>query len=54
MTPAPSPSPITMQEQETEYPPDAAEAVVHLIPIVLPAVGAAMMLLLAFIAVFMA
>jgi len=37
-----------------EPPLDAAEAVVPLIPIVLPAVGAAMMLLLAFIAVFMA
>ena len=33
---------------------DAVEAVVHLMPVVLPAVGAAMMLLLAFIAVYMA
>jgi len=44
----------TAPEHSTEPPLDAAEAVVPLIPIVLPAVGAAMMLLLAFIAVFMA
>ncbi|WP_187305972.1 hypothetical protein [Diaphorobacter nitroreducens] len=33
---------------------DAAESVVHLIPVVIPAVGAAMIFLLAFIAVYMA
>lgn len=33
---------------------DAAEAVVHAIPVVLPAVGAALIFLLAFIAVHMA
>jgi len=41
-------------QTEAEPAPDAVEAVVPLIPVVLPAVGAAMMLLLAFIAVFMA
>ena len=35
-------------------PMDAAEAVVHVIPVVLPAVGAALIFLLAFIAVHMA
>jgi len=54
MTQAPLPSPAETQEPDAPYPPDAVEAVVPLIPIVLPAVGAAMMLLLAFIAVFMA
>ncbi len=34
--------------------PDAVEAIVPLMPIVLPVVGAIMMLLIAFIAVFMA
>lgn len=37
-----------------DHAPDAVESVVHLVPVVLPAVGAAMMLLLAFIAVYMA
>ncbi|MBF6631688.1 MAG: hypothetical protein ITG01_11125 [Comamonas sp.] len=35
-------------------PEDAVEAIVHLMPVVLPVVGAAMMFLLAFIAVYMA
>ena len=34
--------------------PDVVEAVVHSMPLVLPLVGAALMFLLAFIAVFMA
>lgn len=42
------------QHPTTDAPADAVEAVVHLMPVVLPAVGAAMMLLLAFIAVYMA
>lgn len=37
-----------------EPPQDAVEAVVPVIPVVLPLVGAAMMFLLAFIAVYMA
>jgi len=52
---------ITMAHDTTTVPhagedhaPDAVESVVHLVPVVLPAVGAAMMLLLAFIAVYMA
>jgi hypothetical protein len=36
------------------YEPDAVEAIVPLIPIVLPLVGAVLMFLLAFIAVYMA
>lgn len=38
----------------TDAPADPVEAVVHVMPVVLPVVGAAMMLLLAFIAVYMA
>lgn len=38
----------------TDAPQDAVEAVVPVIPVVLPLVGAAMMFLLAFIAVTMA
>ncbi|MGD9774456.1 hypothetical protein [Diaphorobacter sp.] len=41
-------------EVEAAQATDAAESVVHLIPVVIPAVGAAMMFLLAFIAVHMA
>ncbi|MDO4591996.1 MAG: hypothetical protein Q4B46_04185 [Comamonadaceae bacterium] len=37
-----------------QVPEDAVEAVVPYIPVVIPAVGAAMMFLLAFIAVYMA
>ncbi len=38
----------------TEVPEDGVEAIVHLMPIVLPVMGAVLMFLLAFIAVFMA
>ncbi|MBK5205875.1 MAG: hypothetical protein JJD98_10845 [Polaromonas sp.] len=38
----------------TDHEPDAVEAIVPLIPIVLPLVGAVLMFLLAFIAVYMA
>ena len=38
----------------TEHPQDAMEAIVPLIPIVLPLMGGALMFLLAFIAVYMA
>ena len=38
----------------TQPPEDAVEAVVHVMPVVLPLAGAAMMFLLAFIAVTMA
>jgi hypothetical protein len=39
---------------EEFHPHDGVEAVVPMIPIVLPAVGAALMFLLAFIAIYMA
>ena len=39
---------------ENQYPVDGVEAIVPMIPIVLPVVGAVMIFLLAFIAVFMA
>lgn len=48
-----SPQPHT--DADTEQPPmDAVEAIVPLMPVVLPVVGALMMFLLAFIAVNMA
>ena len=49
-------SPMSQQPQtDTEHPPaDAVEAIVPVIPVVLPVVGALMMFLLAFIAVNMA
>ena len=48
---APKPTPTTQPEtQET----DATEAIVPLIPIVLPLVGGVLMFLLAFIAISMA
>jgi hypothetical protein len=39
---------------EQQYPKDGVEAVVPLIPIVLPLVGGVLMFLLAFIAIYMA
>ncbi|MBI2768987.1 MAG: hypothetical protein HYX47_05165 [Burkholderiales bacterium] len=39
---------------EEEYPVDGVEAIVPLIPIVLPVVGGVLMFLLAFIAIYMA
>jgi hypothetical protein len=42
------------QHGQDFQPEDAVEAVVPIIPIVLPAVGAALMFLLAFIAIYMA
>lgn len=47
-----APAHHTTDDHATE--PDAVEAIVPLMPIVLPVVGAIMMLLIAFIAVFMA
>lgn len=38
----------------SEAPQDGVEAIVHLMPVVLPVMGAVLMFLLAFIAVFLA
>ena len=48
-----TPSPATPHEPVV-HEPDAVEAIVPLIPVVLPLVGAVLIFLLAFIAVFMA
>ncbi len=42
------------EHAETQEPQDAVEAIVPLMPVVLPLVGGVLMFLLAFIAVFMA
>ncbi len=42
------------QAPDADTPPDGVEAIVPLMPIVLPVMGAVLMFLLAFIAVFMA
>ncbi|MEP6792569.1 MAG: hypothetical protein ABI907_14450 [Ramlibacter sp.] len=39
---------------DDQYPPDGVEAIVPLMPIVLPVVGGVLMFLLAFIAIYMA
>lgn len=41
-------------KHDADVPPDGVEAIVHLMPVVLPVMGAVLMFLLAFIAVFMA
>ncbi len=52
---SPHVSPATRAaEEQAPQSTDAVESVIHLIPIVVPAVGAAMIFLLAFIAVYMA
>lgn len=49
------PSPHDAQSSPmTDHEPDAVESIVPLIPIVLPLMGAVLMFLLAFIAVYMA
>lgn len=45
---------ITMADPTPHHAPDTVESVVRLMPIVLPLVGAVLMFLLAFIAVYMA
>lgn len=47
-------APAKSHEAAQEHVPDATEAIVPLIPIVLPVVGGVLMFLLAFIAVSMA
>ena len=48
-------SPETRHSHDEQHqPPDGVEAVVPLIPIVLPLVGGVLMFLLAFIAIYMA
>ena len=47
-------TPATPHDAEPEHTPDSTEAIVPLIPIVLPIVGGVLMFLLAFIAVSMA
>ena len=48
-TPAHGPS-----NADEQHPPDGVEAIVPVIPIVLPVVGGVLMFLLAFIAIYMA
>ncbi|PWW46983.1 hypothetical protein [Melaminivora alkalimesophila] len=48
------PQPATGPAEDLQHPIDAVESVVPYIPLVVPAVGAAMIFLLAFIAVYMA
>ena len=48
-----SPTPVSHTQPETQ-PTDPVEAIVPLIPLVLPVVGGVLIFLLAFIAVFMA
>lgn len=47
-----APSVVDAAQAEAAYPADAVESVVGVIPFVIPAVGAAMIFLLAFIAVY--
>lgn len=47
-------APAKLPEASIDHAPDATEAIVPLIPIVLPLVGGVLMFLLAFIAVVMA
>ncbi len=44
----------TDHAHDDQTPPDGVEEIVHLMPVVLPVMGAVLMFLLAFIAVFMA
>jgi hypothetical protein len=44
----------TKPAEDAQVPPDGVEEIVHLMPVVLPLMGAVLMFLLAFIAVFMA
>ncbi len=53
-SPANPTSPAAHAHHEITYEPDAVEAIVPLIPLVLPLVGGVLIFLLAFIAVFMA
>ena len=53
-SPVHSTSPAAHGSPAMVYEPDAVEAIVPMIPIVLPLVGAVLIFLLAFIAVFMA
>lgn len=43
-----------VQQAEVQHPHDPVEDVVSVVPVVLPMVGAALMFLLAFIAIYMA
>lgn len=52
-SPAPSAAPAEHGTPDIVYEPDVVEAIVPLIPIVLPLVGAVLIFMLAFIAVFM-
>ena len=55
LEPSPHLSPVTRAaDEQAPQATDAVESVVHLIPVVIPAAGAAMIFLLAFIAVYMA
>jgi hypothetical protein len=51
---AAAPSTDPHSHAAAEHPVDVVEQVVHLMPIVLPVVGAVLMFLLAFIAIYMA
>ncbi len=51
---SPTPAQAAAGDPQDMHPVDAVESVVPLIPVVVPAVGAAMIFLLAFIAVYMA
>lgn len=53
-SPANHTSPAAHAHHEIAYEPDAVEAIVPLMPLVLPLVAGVLMFLLAFIAVFMA
>ena len=53
-TPAPHASHAAPSSPPPEYEEDAVEAIVPMIPLVLPLVGGVLMFLLAFIAVYMA
>lgn len=53
-SPAHHTNPATHAHQEVIHEPDAVEAIVHLMPLVLPVVGGVLIFMLAFIAVFMA
>ncbi len=49
-----SPEPRHSHGEETQEPQDGVEAIVPMMPIVLPVMGGVLMFLLAFIAVYMA
>ncbi len=53
-SPADHNSPVANSSASPAHEPDAIEAIVPMIPIVLPVVGGVLMFLLAFIAIYMA